>query len=128
MIGIDIKAKKLSWEEVSEAISSQIYKILREPIACIAKPDDMDYWAIRCPKPGISLSQTIKLMEKVQADSEMIYETLLDDRDNTGIIISIGMLLADALLKHQFQADWETELICKDALYLIDVKECTYRR
>ncbi len=50
MFGIELKARKLTWSEVSDALSRQISAILQESFSCRAVPDDETYWDIRCPR------------------------------------------------------------------------------
>ena len=40
MFGVEVRTKKLSWQEVTEALSAQIVEILQEPLDCVAGLDD----------------------------------------------------------------------------------------
>ena len=62
MFGVEVRTKKLSWQEVTEALSAQIVEILQEPLDCVAGLDDESYWDVRFPKPGLSLAQTHALL------------------------------------------------------------------
>lgn len=123
MLGVEIRAKRLSWIEVGDALSQQISKILKEPLVCKALPDDAHYWDVKFPKPGLSLAQISALLESVGADEDMHVDSLSFASDQVTTSTSLGMSLADALLKQYLQADWDAHLANDESLCLIGVSE-----
>ncbi len=123
MLGVEIRAKKLSWTEVADALSHQISKTLNEPLVCSALPDDTHYWDVKFPKPGLSLTQISALLESVGADQDMHIDSLSFASDQVTTSASIGMSLADALLKQYLQADWDAHMANDESLCLIGVIE-----
>lgn len=123
MLGVEIRAKKLSWMEVTEAIQAQLADIFGEPLNCTAAPDDTSYWDAQFQKPGLSLAQITTLLNCVGAGDSMRLESLPCSQDKVAFTTSIGMHLAEALLKRHLQAEWDVQFICRDYLCLIGLKE-----
>ena len=108
MFGVEVRTKKLSWQEVTEALSAQIVEILQEPLDCVAGQDDEAYWDVRLQKPGLSLAQIHVLLDCADADEEMRIESLPCTAEHETHSTSIGMRLSEALLKRHLQTDWGT--------------------
>ena len=123
MFGVEVRTKKLSWQEVTEALSAQIVEILQEPLDCVAGLDDESYWDVRFPKPGLSLAQTHALLACADADEAMRIEALPCTAEHETHSTSIGMRLSEALLKRHLQTDWESMMVREEGLYLIGLKE-----
>lgn len=123
MFGVEVRTKKLSWQEVTEALSAQIVEILQEPLDCVAGLDDEAYWDVRFQKPGLSLAQIHVLLDCADADEEMRIESLPCPAERETHSTSIGMRLSEALLKRHLQTDWGSMMIREEGLYLIGLKE-----
>ena len=123
MYGVNLPARKLSWVEVSKAVGDEIQKILGIFIKCDAIPDDIRYWDIQFRRRRIQIKQLYSLLEAVGADEEMIFETIPCKEDNVLTSSCAGMRLSIALLKRHLNLDWDHQLICQDALWLVGVKE-----
>jgi len=122
MFGVEKTTRKLSWMEVTEAIRTEIYNTLGVFLKCESSPDDSDYWDTQFGRDGIEIAQLYTLLKAVDADVEMISETIPCKEDNVLTSSCIGMKLAIALLKRHMHLNWKHQLICEDGLWLIDTK------
>lgn len=122
MYGVDKNARKLSWMEVTEAVRTEIESILGVFLKCDAIPDDSTYWDIQFGRDGIAIEQLYTLLKAVHADEDMVSETIPCQKDNALTTSSVGMKLAVTLLKRCLGSDWDHQLICEDALWLVGVR------
>ena len=123
MYGVEKISRKLSWLEVTEAIQTEIQSILGTFFKCEAVLDDSSYWDIRFEKNGITIEQLCRLLKAVGADGEMTVDTIQSLENNTIATNSAGMSLSIELLKRHLRCNWDCQLICQDALWLVGIRE-----
>lgn len=116
---MSIKEKQsymLSWELVSDFVSEEVSSILGQSICCVATSDDLDFWAIKFCNYEMSLSELMKLLDEVQADKEMMRESIPTDSNR---VKSLGMLLSTRLLQRRLGYKWERVIAEDDALWVV---------
>lgn len=123
MYGVEKITRKLSWTEVTDIVRTEIQNILGVFLKCEASPDDSSYWDTQFRGDRIEVSQLYTLLKAVDADEEMIYEAIPCKEDNALTSSCTGMKLATALMKRSMNLEWDHQLICKDALWLLDVRK-----
>lgn len=123
MYGVEKITRKLSWAEVTDIVRTEIQNILGVFLKCEASPDDSSYWDTQFRGDRIEVAQLYTLLKAVDADEEMVYEAIPCKEDNTLTSSCTGMKLATALMKRSMNLEWDHQLICQDALWLIDVRK-----
>lgn len=118
----EVKAFKLSWDEVADSIGLEVSSIIERKITCKANVDDCDYWAIQILEERIPLSELFKLMETVNADEAARKDSLPESAFKEFSTREIGMRTAELLLSRHLGCVWETIHISGDALWLLGVK------
>lgn len=113
-----LQTLKLRWEEVGTLTGSVISGVLKREVTCRAAFDDYDYWTVSAAAGRFSRNDLDRLLDFVDADSEIRKIVFGFDSDTTE---ALDMELAQALLKKKLNTSWERELVTEDGLWLVGI-------
>lgn len=119
----EVKAIKLSWDEVSEKLQTEIEAILERKLRCIAKPDDDYYWCIGFPEGRIPLSEIFKILESLNASEYERLDSVPPESEHAVDVSCLGMSASELLLRRFLGYQWETTHIEKDVLWVLGEKD-----
>lgn len=119
----EVKAIKLSWDEVSKKLQTEIEAILERKLRCIAKPDDDYYWCIGFPEGRIPLSEIFKILESLNASEYERLDSVPPESEHAVDVSCLGMSASELLLRRFLGYQWETTHIEKDALWVLGEKD-----
>ena len=103
----EVKAFKLSWEEISQKIQPEIEAILGR----------------RFPEGRIPLSELFKILEAVHASEQERIDSVPPESDNAVDVSCLGMSASELLLRRCLGYQWETMHIEDDALWILGEKD-----
>ncbi len=114
-------ALELSWQEVCRIISEEIEKNLGISIQCKANVMEDEFWDIEFVGYRLPLPKLCQLLQAMDATLED-WENALPDEG--GIDINdIGIPLTEKLIAQNLGLTWEHQVIAKDGLWLVGVKD-----
>ena len=119
----EVKAFKLSWDEISEKIQPEIEAIFGRKILGVAKPDDEYYWCVGFPEGRIPLSDLFKILEAINASERERIDSVPPERDHPVDVSCLGMSASELLLRRCLGYQWETIHIKDDALWILGEKD-----
>lgn len=119
----EVKAFKLSWDEISEKIQPEIEAILGRKILGVAKPDDEYYWCVGFPEGRIPLSELFKILEAIHASEQERIDSVPPESYNAVDVSCLGMSASELLLRRCLGYQWETMHIEDDALWILGEKD-----
>lgn len=118
----EVRAIRITWDEVSVMIQEAVRSILGTQILCKAKSDDYNYWSTLFENKRMMMSEVFQIFEQLNASAEQRQDSLPEQEEWTDSVDCIGMSASSLLLSHGLRMTWKEEYISDDALWLLDVK------
>lgn len=118
----EVRAIRITWDDVSEQIQSALQSILDKPFTCKARDDDYNYWSTIFLDRRMMMSEVFMIFEGLEATAEQRDDSLPEQEEWTESVDCIGMSASSLLLSYALKKTWKEEYISDDALWLLDVK------
>lgn len=118
----EVRAIRITWDDVSEQIQSALQSILGKPFTCKAREDDYNYWSTIFLDRRMMMSEVFMIFEGLEATAEQRDDSLPEQEEWTESVDCIGMSASSLLLSYALKKNWKEEYISDDALWLLDVK------
>ena len=118
----EVRAIRITWDDVSEQIQSALQSILGKPFTYKARDDDYNYWSTIFLDRRMMMSEVFMIFEGLEATAEQRDDSLPEQEEWTESVDCIGMSASSLLLSYALRMTWKEEYISDDALWLLDVK------
>ena len=117
----EVKAMRITWEDVSSLIQSAVQSILGTQFMCKARCNDYNYWSTMFLDRRIMMSEAYAIFEKLKATNEQINTSLPCQEERAMSVDSLGMPASSLILSYALNRTWKEECVTEDALWLLDV-------
>ena len=113
-----LQTLKLEWTQVALWIGNLVSSLLGRDLVLQAATDDYDYWAVNCVNDRFQLGDLWQLLAHAHASPKICEAAIPLDATSTP---GLDMDLDNLLLQEILHTDWEAQLICPNALYLVGI-------
>lgn len=115
---MEVKTKKLTWDELDALFEAFFEQILGKTIQCAADFDEYDYWGVKFVDYQMPIDEIEKVCSLVHANEQERKDAFPLEGESTAK--SFGLSIATKILSDLLDCSWKKQFADEDALYLIE--------